>query len=81
MAGIAYSLLTRAIIRSQGSGSLLSKAVGKSRKGNVSLALYVFAVAVALWAPYVAGLIYSLVAVMWLIPDRRIERALGERSQ
>ena len=81
MAGIAYTLLTRAIIRSQGSGSLLSQAVGTDRKSNVSLALYVFAVAAALWAPYVAGLIYALVAVMWLIPDRRIERALGERSQ
>ena len=78
MAAIAYTILVRAIIRAQGPGSLLSKAVGADRKGNMSMVLYVFGIAVAHWEPYVAGAAYVLVAVIWLIPDRRIERVLND---
>lgn len=77
MAGIAYTILVRTIIRSQGPGSLLGKAVGTDRKGTISLVLYLVGTVAALWAPYVASLIYVSVAVVWLIPDRRIERAVG----
>lgn len=77
MAALAYWVLQRVIIRSQGPGSILKRAVGGDWKGNVSPALYVVAIAAALWAPWVGGLMYALVAAMWLVPDRRIERALG----
>lgn len=77
MAALAYWLLQRVIIRSQGPGSILKRAVGGDWKGNVSPLVYVAAIAAALWAPWVGGLMYALVAAMWLVPDRRIERALG----
>ena len=77
MAALAYWVLQRVIIRSQGPGSVLKRAVGGDWKGNVSPALYVVAIAAALWAPWVGGLLYALVAAIWLVPDRRIERALG----
>jgi uncharacterized membrane protein len=76
MAGIAFTVLNRAIVASQGSDSLLKKAIGSDWKSRTSLALYACAVMLALRAPRIAGLIYVLVAVMWLVPDRRIERAL-----
>ena len=78
MAAIAYWILQRAIIRSQGSSSLLGKAVGSDWKGKLSPVLYVTGMVAALVAPYIAGAIYALVAVIWLVPDRRIERALHD---
>jgi len=78
MAGIAFTVLRRAIVASQGTNSLLKKAIGRDWKSRTSLALYACAVVLALRAPRIAGLVYVLVAVMWLIPDRRIERALRE---
>ena len=78
MAAIAYWLLQRLIIRAQGSNSLLRRAVGRDWKGKLSPALYVIGILAALVAPYVAGAIYALVAVMWLVPDTRIERVLRD---
>ena len=78
MAGIAYWNLQRLIIRSQGENSLLRKAVGQDWKGKASPALYVAGILIALTAPDVASLIYWFVALWWLVPDRRIERALRE---
>jgi hypothetical protein len=78
MAGIAFTVLRRAIVASQGTHSLLKKAIGRDWKSRTSLALYACAVVLTLRAPRIAGLVYVLVAVMWLIPDRRIERALRE---
>ena len=79
MAAIAYWLLQQAIIAAQGEGSLLAAAVGRDRKGKVSPLLYLVAILLAFPAPWAAGAIYVLVALIWLVPDRRIESALGER--
>ena len=78
MAAMAYWILERVIIRSQGAHSLLRKAVGSDWKGNASPVLYVIGILAALVAPHVAGAVYGLVAVMWLVPDRRIERVLRD---
>ncbi len=76
LAAIAYTLLQQAIVRRHGPGSVLAAAVGKDVKGKVSLALYIAAVAVAAFLPWVSYAIYVLVALIWLVPDRRIERKL-----
>lgn len=78
MAACSYFILQHAIISSEGEKSLLKAAVGQDRKGKASLVLYVIAVIVAFWLAWVAQLIYIAVAIMWLIPDRRIEIALQE---
>ncbi|HEU4569134.1 MAG TPA: TMEM175 family protein [Gemmatimonadales bacterium] len=78
MAAIAYYILQSLIIRAQGPGSLLRKAVGGDWKGKLSPVLYLAAVALAFKAPWASLGIYALVALTWLIPDRRIERVLGE---
>ena len=72
-AGIAYLILQRAIIRSQGADSALEAAVGNDWKGKASAVLYLVAVAAAFWITAISFAIYALVALMWLIPDRRIE--------
>ena len=76
MAGFAYWILQSRIIASQGKDSLLRKAVGKDWKGLASPALYASAIALAFMSPWFAIAIYILVALMWLIPDRRIERVI-----
>jgi uncharacterized membrane protein len=77
MAAIAYWILQRAIIASQGSDSLLARAVGRDFKGKLSPVLYALAILAAFFEQWFAGAIYVLVALMWLVPDRRIERVLG----
>ena len=76
MAAIAYVILQRVIIRSQGEGSLLQQAVRGDWKGKLSPVLYVIGIAVAPSAPWLAGLLYAAVAVIWLVPDKRIERVM-----
>ena len=78
MAGFAYWLLQRAIIGSHGDESVLKKALGGDFKGNASLVLYAIAIPLAFYQELLAGAIYVLVAVMWLVPDRRIERTLAK---
>jgi uncharacterized membrane protein len=80
MAGAAYFVLSRVIIASDGcEKSLLARAVGSDAKGKISLLFYALAIPLALFVtPWFADLIYGLVAVMWLVPDRRIERVLSE---
>jgi uncharacterized membrane protein len=80
LAGIAYLILQRTIIATHGSDSVLAAAVGRDVKGKLSLALYVLAIAATIVAPWVAWAIYVAVALMWLIPDRRIERVLAKRT-
>jgi len=80
MAGVAYYVLERTIIRSQGEDSLLARAVGSDPKGRASMVLYAAAIPLAFWEPWVAYGLYAAVALMWLIPDRRIERIVGERE-
>jgi len=77
MPAIAYTLLQRAIMRKQGAQSVLAKAIGADTKGKLSMALYVAGAAVAFLSPPVSIAIYVLVAVIWLIPDRRIENVFG----
>ena len=75
---IAYLLLQKAIMRKQGAHSVLAAALGNDLKGKISPLLYAAAITLAFIAPWVSILIYALVAVMWLIPDRRIENVLRE---
>jgi uncharacterized membrane protein len=77
LAAVAYWMLQRAIIADQGEQSLLATAVGTDIKGRLSPALYATAIAAAFLHTGVSQGLYALVALMWLIPDRRIERALS----
>ncbi|PWB79826.1 MAG: hypothetical protein C3F11_19595 [Methylocystaceae bacterium] len=78
MPAIAYYLLTLAIIRAEGGASVLAGALGRDVKGKMSIALYALALAAAFASPWFAIAIYVLVALMWLAPDPRIERLVGE---
>ena len=78
MAGIAYFLLQHAIIASQGPDSVLRKAIGSDWKGKLSPLLYVAGIFSSLFSSWTAQAIYVFVAVLWLIPDRRIEHALRQ---
>jgi uncharacterized membrane protein len=66
------------IIRKQGPGSILKKALGNDLKGNLSGVAYLMAIIAAFWVPVVSVVIYALVALVWIIPDRRFERVLAE---
>ncbi len=76
MSGVAYTVLQRVIIASQGPESLLKKAVGSDRKGKASLVLYATAIPLAFWQGSLSLALYVLVAVIWFIPDKRIERVV-----
>jgi uncharacterized membrane protein len=76
MAAIAYWVLEQAIIASEGSSSFLRRAVGRDWKGKLSPVLYAVAIVSTFLAPWVAQAIYVFVAILWLVPDPRIERAL-----
>ena len=78
MAGVAYTILVRVLIRHHGHESALAKAIGSDFKGNLSLVAYVAAIALAFVHEWVAMALYLAVAIMWLVPDRRIEVALKE---
>jgi uncharacterized membrane protein len=78
MAAIAYWILLAAILRTEGRDSPLARAVGYDTKGKLSPLLYVFAIAAAFVSPAISGALYAAVALIWIIPDRRIERALAE---
>jgi len=80
MAAIAYLVLQRAIIVSQGVDSLLAKAVRRDLKGKLSPVLYGAGILLAFLEPRIAAAIYVFVALIWLVPDRRIERVLGENE-
>ena len=73
LAAIAYTILQRAIIVSQGAGSTLAAAVGADRKGKLSIALYLSAIPLAFVRPAISDVLYATVALIWLVPDRRIE--------
>jgi TMEM175 potassium channel family protein len=76
LAGFAYLILTRALIAHHGKGSALATALGRDFKGKVSLVFYAVAIPLSFVNSWFAGALYVLVAVMWLIPDRRIEKTL-----
>jgi uncharacterized membrane protein len=79
MPAIAYYLLERAILRKQGSESVLANALGTDIKGKISPVLYVAAIILAFLSPWISIAIYVMVAVIWLVPDRRIENAFREK--
>ena len=77
MAAIAYWILQRQVLIVQGKDSVLAQALkGRDYKGNLSPVAYIIAIISSFYSPWVAGGLYLLVALIWLIPDRRIERAL-----
>ena len=76
MAACAYWLLQQTIIRLEGPESTLKRAVGRDWKGKLSPVAYLTAIVVAAWQPWIAIAIYAGVALVWLVPDRRIEVAL-----
>ena len=76
MNAIAYTILTICLIRSEGSDSDLARAVGRDIKGKISLAIYAVGAAAAFFQPYVGIACYALVAVIWFLPDPRVERVV-----
>jgi uncharacterized membrane protein len=80
MAAIAYFVLQRALVRIHGNESVLARAIGSDFKGKVSPFVYALAIGLSFVRPWIAGMLYAAVALMWLIPDRRIERALVVES-
>jgi len=76
--GMAYTVLQRALISEQGASSPLAIAVGRDAKGLASVASYAIAIPIAFYRPVVSQLLYLAIAMMWLVPDRRIERVLRE---
>jgi TMEM175 potassium channel family protein len=81
MAGVAYYILSQAIIKSQGPHSKLKKAVGNDRKGQISVILYLIAIPLAFVNQLLSDAIYVFVSLIWLVPDRRIERRFEEISR
>lgn len=80
MAGTAYWILAHVIIASEGRDSLLAKAIGNDRKGRLSVLLYAFAIPIAFVNQWISQVLYVGVALIWLLPDRRIEKVLAARE-
>ncbi len=78
MAAIAYWILQNQLVQVNGKDSVIAKALGKDFKGKISPVLYVIAIPCAFMNQWISGLIYILVALMWLIPDKRIEVAINK---
>ncbi len=76
-AGVAYFILQSVIIRSQGAQSRLAEAIGKDWKGKTSVLLYTVSLGISLVFPWIAVAIYIGVAIMWFVPDHRIERLIS----
>lgn len=76
LAAIAYYILQSVIVADHGSESNLARAIGRDWKGKVSPALYAAGIAVAFWHPWISSCIYTVVALIWLVPDRRLEQAM-----
>jgi uncharacterized membrane protein len=80
MAAVAWHVLQSTILADEGPGSVLHHALGHDWKGRVSQILYFAAIGLAFVSSWIAIALYSLVALLWLVPDRRIERALSDRQ-
>ena len=81
MAAIAYWILEQAILRAPGGNAILAAAIGRDLKGRSSMAIYAVAVGLSFVSPWIGCALYVLVALTWLVPDRRIERAIAARDQ
>ena len=77
MAGTAYWILERTIIAAEGEGSVLAKAVGQDRKSIASVVIYAAAIPLAFFGHWISQGLYVVVALLWLVPDRRIEKTLA----
>ncbi len=78
MTGAAYMLLAHLLVKHEGPGSVLARAVGSDTKTLLSLVFYLTAIVAAFFVPYVSLALYAAVALAWLVPDRRIERAMAD---
>jgi uncharacterized membrane protein len=81
LAASAYYVLTRILLRAHGTDSTLAAALGNDVKGKASIGIYLAAVAVSLRTPWLAAVLYVAVALMWLVPDPRMEKALVARRE
>jgi len=80
MAAIAYWVLQQVIIASEGPGSVLKRAIGRDWKGKISPLFYIAGIIASVWSSWAAQAMYVVVALIWLIPDRRIEHALQQNA-
>ncbi|HEY8950421.1 MAG TPA: TMEM175 family protein [Rhizomicrobium sp.] len=78
MTGAAYMILARLLVTHEGPDSVLARAMGRDTKTIVSLIAYLAAIVLAFFAPYVSLALYAAVALIWLVPDRRVERAMAQ---
>ncbi len=77
MCAIAYTILLQILIRLHGKDSVLSKAVKDDKKGKISVLFYVLAILLAFVSPWISGILYIAVALIWVIPDKRIENQIN----
>ena len=81
LAACAYTILTKVLVAEHGKDSLIARGLGRDFKGNISLAIYVVAIALAYWQRWIACGLYAVVAAIWLVPDRRFEKLLQGRAR
>ena len=81
MSAVAYYILQSQILHKHGKNSLLAKAIGKDLKGKISPILYMIAIISTLFSEWIAGFLYILVALIWLVPDKRIERTVKDEPE
>jgi uncharacterized membrane protein len=77
---IGYWILTRCLVRAHAPGSPVARALGRERKGTLSILGYLAAIATAPWLPWLSLALYTAVVLTWLIPDRRMERVLATQT-
>ncbi len=78
MCGISYTILQNKIIKIEGKESILYQAIQKDKKGKISLACYILAIPLAFISPIISGVLYVFVALMWIVPDKRIENQINK---
>jgi len=79
-AAVAYYILTLTLITQHGRNSTIAEALGKDFKGKISIVIYAVAILISFKYSFIAGILYVMVAIMWLIPDKRIEKILTEKN-
>jgi uncharacterized membrane protein len=81
LSACAYTVLTKVRVAEHGQDSLIARGLGSDFKGNISLAIYVVAIALAYWQRWIACGLYAVVAAIWLVPDRRFEKLLQGKAR
>jgi uncharacterized membrane protein len=77
LAGIAYYILVRSLLAADPTNSTLARAIGSDFKGRISVVIYAFGILAGLWRPWLGVALYAVVALIWLVPDRRIENVVA----